>query len=185
MKKFRNILIVITIGATFQLFGQNNEKDTVNEESQTIFINKKQINMETENIEKDKEMLFSIVKEIAESFTGKQSTKYWADDALWFDIPPIAVKGKEKSCEIFESAFRSLKSINVEILSMEAFINGDMGIVCSVQRWNIVPANGTENPPLMVRQTCCFERRNGEWKLIHQHDSTPKGENWDGKILTE
>ena len=137
-----------------------------------------------ETIENDKEILISIVKEMAESFTGIQSTKHWAEDALWFDIPPAAVKGKEKSCEVFENAFRQLESIRVEILSTEVFVNGDMGLVCSVQQWIIVPKNGTENA-LMVRQTNCFERRNGVWELIHQHDSIPAGGSWDGKILTK
>ena len=136
-----------------------------------------------ETIEKDKEILISIVSEMAESFTGLQSTKHWADDALWFDIPPIAVKGKEKSCGIFENAFRQLKTIKVKILSTEVFVNGNMGFVCSIQQWNIVPKNDAENI-LTVRQTNCFERRNGIWQLIHQHDSIPAGGNWDGEIIT-
>jgi ketosteroid isomerase-like protein len=37
---------------------------------------------------------------------------------------------------------------------------------------------------LVVRETDCFERRNGEWKLIHQHASVPAGGEWDGKITT-
>jgi ketosteroid isomerase-like protein len=137
-----------------------------------------------ETIEKDKEILISIVKEMAESFTGIQSTKHWAEDVLWFDTPPIAVKGKEKSCEVFENAFRQLKTIKVKILSTEVFINGNMGFVCSVQQWRKKKKNGMENT-LMVRQTNCFERRNGVWELIHQHDSIPAGGNWDGKILTK
>ena len=140
--------------------------------------------MKVNTIEKNKEILVSIVKEISESFTGMQSTKHWAEDALWFDIPPIAVRGKEKSCEVFENAFRQLKTIDTKILSTEVFMNGDMGVVCSVQQWNIVPQSG-EAKTLMVRQTNCFERRNGIWKLIHQHDSIPAGGNWDGKIATE
>ena len=136
-----------------------------------------------ETTEKDKEVLLSIVKEMADSFTGIQSTRHWAEDMLRFDIPPKAVKGKEKSCEVFENAFRQLETINVKILSTEVFINGNMGLVCSVQQWRIVPKNSLENN-LMVRQTNCFERRNGVWELIHQHDSIPVGSNWDGKILT-
>ena len=137
-----------------------------------------------ETNEKDREALISIVKEMAESFTGIQSTKHWAEDVLWFDIPPMAVKGKEKSCEVFENAFRQLETIKVKILSTEVLINGNMGFVCSVQQWSIVPKNGAENS-LMVRQTNCFERRNGVWELIHQHDSIPAGGNWDGNILTK
>jgi ketosteroid isomerase-like protein len=37
---------------------------------------------------------------------------------------------------------------------------------------------------LLVRETDCFERREGEWQLIHQHASVPSGGDWDGKIIT-
>jgi ketosteroid isomerase-like protein len=35
-----------------------------------------------------------------------------------------------------------------------------------------------------VRQTDCFERRDGAWKLFHQHASSPVGGEWDGRIIT-
>ena len=38
---------------------------------------------------KNKETLVSIVKEMTEAITGAQSTRHWAEDALWFDIPPL------------------------------------------------------------------------------------------------
>lgn len=41
-------------------------------------------------IDKDRETLISIVKEMAASTSGKQSTKHWAKDTLWLDIPPFA-----------------------------------------------------------------------------------------------
>jgi hypothetical protein len=34
----------------------------------------------------DKEALISIVREMTESMTGAQSTRHWAEGALWFDI---------------------------------------------------------------------------------------------------
>jgi hypothetical protein len=43
--------------------------------------------------ETDKETLVSIVKGMTESMTGAQSTRHWAEDALWFDIPPFASRG--------------------------------------------------------------------------------------------
>jgi hypothetical protein len=42
---------------------------------------------------KAKETLVSIVKEMTESMTGAQSTRHWAEDALWFDIPSFASRG--------------------------------------------------------------------------------------------
>ena len=51
---------------------------------------------------KDKEMLVSIVKEMTESMTGAQSTRHWAEDALWFDIPPFASRGIQPALKFFE-----------------------------------------------------------------------------------
>jgi hypothetical protein len=45
----------------------------------------------------DKEMLVSIVKEMTESMTGAQSTRHWAEDALWFDIPPFASRTRPEN----------------------------------------------------------------------------------------
>ena len=42
---------------------------------------------------KDKDTLVSIVNEMTESMTGAQSTRHWADDALWFDIPHLPHEG--------------------------------------------------------------------------------------------
>ena len=47
--------------------------------------------------QRDREILTSIVKEMAESMTGAQSTKHWAGDALWFDIPAFASRGIQPS----------------------------------------------------------------------------------------
>src|SRR5580704_788202 len=87
---------------------------------------------------KNKETLTSIVKEMAESMTGAQSTKHWAEDALWFDIPPFASKGVQPALKMFDRVFSSFKSCDIDILEEEVTINGDMGIVCTVQNVNIV-----------------------------------------------
>lgn len=137
----------------------------------------------TESQQRDKETLTSIVKEMAESMTGAQSTKHWAEDALWFDIPPFASKGVQPALKMFDRVFSSFKSCDIDILEEEVTINGDMGIVCTVQNVNIVLRSG-DTKRALVRQTDCFERRGGEWKLIHQHASFPAGGEWDGKIIT-
>jgi ketosteroid isomerase-like protein len=144
---------------------------------------KKEIAMNTNNQLSDKQTLISIVKEMADSMTGARSTKHWADDALWFDIPAFASKGIEPARRMFDRVFSGFKSCKIDILEEEVTINGDMGIVCTIQRVNIVLKNGdTKNS--LVRQTDCFERRAGKWQLIHEHASFPAGGDWDGKIIT-
>jgi ketosteroid isomerase-like protein len=133
--------------------------------------------------QRDKEILTGIVKEMAESMTGAQSTKHWADDALWFDIPAFASRGIQPALRMFDRVFSGFTSCNIDILEEDVTINGDMGIVCTIQRVNIVLKNG-DTKRALVRQTDCFERRGGEWQLIHEHASFPAGGEWDGEIIT-
>lgn len=138
---------------------------------------------EVENEKKDKEALISIVKEMAESMTGAQSTKHWAEDALWFDIPAFASKGIKPALAMFDRVFSGFRSCKVDILETETMMNGNMGIVCTIQRVHIVLKSG-DTKTALVRQTDCFEKRNGKWQLIHEHASFPAGGEWDGKIVT-
>jgi ketosteroid isomerase-like protein len=138
----------------------------------------------TNGQQRDRDALTSIVKEMAQSMSGAQSTKHWARDVLWFDIPAFASRGVGPALKMFDRVFSGFKSCDVTILEEDVVINGDMGIVCTVQRVDIVLKNG-DAKRAMVRQTDCFERRGGEWKLIHEHASTSAGGDWDGKIVTE
>ena len=133
--------------------------------------------------QEDKATLISIVKDMSESMTGAQSTKHWADDALWFDIPPFASRGLKPAVEMFDKVFGSFQSCNIDILDTEVFLNGNMGIVCTIQRVNVVLKSG-DKKRLLVRETDCFERRDRKWQLIHQHASVPEGGEWDGRIIT-
>jgi hypothetical protein len=37
---------------------------------------------------------------------------------------------------------------------------------------------------MLVRETDCFEKRDNDWQLIHQHASVRAVGEWDGKIIT-
>jgi ketosteroid isomerase-like protein len=131
----------------------------------------------------DNVTLISIVKEMTESMTGAQSTRHWADDALWFDIPPFASRGVQPALKFFDRVFSGFQSCKVDILQTDVVVNGNMGVVCTIQEVNVVFKTG-DAKRLVVRETDCFERRNGEWKLIHQHASVPAGGDWDGSVTT-
>jgi ketosteroid isomerase-like protein len=135
------------------------------------------------DVNKEKEILISIVKEMAASMTGAQSTRHWAEDALWFDIPPFASKGIQPALKMFDRVFSTFESCKVDILEMDIIINGNMSVVCTVQKINIVTKKG-DAKSIFVRETDCFEKRDEKWWLIHQHASVPSGGEWDGKIVT-
>ena len=131
----------------------------------------------------DKQAILSIVNEMATSMTGAQSTRHWAPEALWFDIPAFASKGVEPARKMFDSVFGNFTSCKVDILETDVTLNGDIGIVCTVQRTNIEFKNG-DTRTVLSRVTDCFEKRDNEWRLIHEHASVPAGGDWDGKFVT-
>ena len=133
--------------------------------------------------EGDREAIISIVQEMAESMTGAQSTRHWASDVLWFDIPAFASKGVPPALKMFDSVFGTFESCKVDIQEMDVMLNGNMGVVCTVQETNIVLKSGPTKR-VVSRQTDCFEKRDGDWQLFHQHASVPAGGDWDGKITT-
>lgn len=133
--------------------------------------------------ERDRQAIVSIVQEMAGSMTGAQSTRHWASDVLWFDIPPFASRGVAPALKLFDDTFGTFSSCDVDILELDVTVNGDMGIVCTVQSTSIVLKGGAAKK-VVTRQTDCFERREGGWKLIHQHASVPAGGAWDGTITT-
>ena len=128
----------------------------------------------------EKQIVENIVKEIAKSFSGAESTKNWTKETIWFDAAPYASIGAEKAKKVFDEAFGNLKSCDVTILDMRTFINENSALVCSVQKWDTVNKDGSVNPPFMMRQTDYLEKRDGEWKVLHEHTSA--AQNWDGTI---
>ena len=132
---------------------------------------------------KDKEALFSIVKEMTESMTGAQSTRHWAEDALWFDIPPFASRGIQPASQFFDRVFGSFRSCKIDILETDVVINGNMGLVCTIQR--------SERRTKDRRCETAHGARNRllrEAKRRVEIDSStrlrPLGGDWDGKVTT-
>ncbi len=72
----------------------------------------------TENVNNDKEILIAIVKEMAESMTGAQSTRHWAEDALWFDIPaPLSLELALRSMDFMIKPRLCLVFIAVKLIA--------------------------------------------------------------------
>jgi ketosteroid isomerase-like protein len=89
----------------------------------------------------------------------------------------------QPALKFFDKVFSNFRFCKIEILEMDVVINCNIGLVCTIQRVSVVLKTGDAKRPL-VRETDCVERRNGEWKLIHQHASVLSGGDWDGKVTT-
>lgn len=125
----------------------------------------------------DREILISLVKEMADAQTAEQITKHWADDVLWFDIQPHASKGKSAAIKEFTRQFALLDSCTADLLQTEVILSGNIGIVCTIQHFTAV-AGGKPASDIITRQTDCFEKRDGKWEQVHQHISLPVDGEW-------
>lgn len=137
------------------------------------------------NTKNDKEILVSMVEAMAKSTSGTESTKHWANDALWFDIPAFASRGIQPAIKELDLTFNNLKSCEISIQQIDSYISAELGVICTIQKAEVVLKNGI-NKRFLFRQTDCFKKdENNKWLLFHQHTSVPNSADWDGKIVTE
>ena len=105
----------------------------------------------------DEELVEGIIRNIANSFSGIQSTKDWTDKTIWFDAAPYACIGKDKVIKVFDEAFGNLKSCDFEILDIRTNINSNNALVCSIQKWDIIVKDGSKMS-LIMRQKDYLEK---------------------------
>jgi ketosteroid isomerase-like protein len=75
----------------------------------------------------------------------------------------LCLGGYSACLKFFDRVFGSFQSCKVDILETDVVVNGNMGLVCTIQTVSVVLKTG-DAKRLVVRETDCFERRNGGWK---------------------
>ncbi len=123
--------------------------------------------------EEDRQTLTAIVEDMAKAQTADQIMRHWADDVVWFDLTAHALRGYAAVHAEFSEQFDRLASCEAKILQTDCWVNGDLGIVATVQDFHAVTKEPGPDHQLKTRQTDCFERRDGRWLLVHQHISMP------------
>ncbi len=119
----------------------------------------------------DKETIMNITREMALAQSADEIMKHWAQDVDWFDITAHHLKGYDAVHAEFSEQFGKLSCCGAEITDIDCKMCGDLGIVTTTQDfWAIFKANN-ERIEMKTRQTDCYEKRDGEWLLSHQHVS--------------
>ena len=63
--------------------------------------------------------------------------------------------------------------IDYEIRDLEVTVGGDVAYAHSVNRLSATPNGSAQGFELWLRATYCLRRADGEWKITHEHTSTP------------
>ncbi len=119
----------------------------------------------------NKKIIEQITIDMAAAQTADEIMKHWDKDVEWFDITARHLKGYDAVHAEFDEQFGKLECCGADILTMNTIINDTIGIVTTTQDfWAIFKGTDTKEK-MLTRQTDCYQLKDGEWKLTHQHIS--------------
>ena len=100
--------------------------------------------------------------------------QHYAEDVLFFDaVPPCRHHGADAYRRTWEAMFAFLPPrLGSEIRDLSIAIGGDLAVMHCLQR--LTNADTGEAATCgWVRVTVGYQRRQGAWKVIHEHVSVP------------
>ena len=100
--------------------------------------------------------------------------RYYADDLIYFDcIPPFQARGREMLRKGWEGCFPHMpEGFGIVSEDLHVFAGGDMAAAHWFWRFVNLPVDNPAGQSL-IRATAIFERRDGAWKIVHEHGSVP------------
>lgn len=104
----------------------------------------------------------------------KQATCNIAPDILSFDVVnPLRSIGSEASRRRAETWFSSFHpAIGLEMRDLSITANGDVAFSHSLNRYSGTQTGGVAID-MWVRATTCYRKIDGEWAIVHEHQSVP------------
>ena len=118
------------------------------------------------------------IEEIAQAIRDKDIDRlmtFYARDVVVFDVrPPLDTHGADSYRENFERWFGSFEGpLGFELHNLRV-APGDGAAFCHYLGLITGARSAQHKTGYWVRGTTCFERRDGEWLVTHEHISTPK-----------
>lgn len=121
----------------------------------------------------DETAIAEIEREMASAQAVEGVTRTWDDNLVYYDIQPEGAVGKEAATAMIAEQFRGVKNLRSKILQMTVHAEGTIGYAFSTQ--NFISDVTTDGPGLnfIFRETDIFVKKEGKWRLVHQHLSVP------------
>ena len=111
----------------------------------------------------------------------------FAPDVVKYDIaPPLAQRGAEANDpEALQEWFASWKgTIGLELTDVTVRCEGALAFCYGFLHMRGARTDG-EHTDIWIRSTICLEKRNGAWKIVHEHTSVPLRMDGSGKAATD
>jgi uncharacterized protein (TIGR02246 family) len=100
----------------------------------------------------------------------------FAPDAVTFDLaPPLRHAGAEvRDAEGLRGWFATFAGpVDYEVRDLDVTVGGDVAFCHSLNRLSATPRGVDTRFDLWFRATVCLRKRDGVWRVTHEHTSTP------------
>jgi len=117
------------------------------------------------------------IDELAQAIRDKDVDRlmtFYANDVIVFDVrPPLDTRGADAYRQNFERWFASFEGpLGFEFKNLRV-ASGESTAFCHYLALVVGAKPGGRRSGYWVRGTTCFERRDGEWLVTHEHISMP------------
>jgi uncharacterized protein (TIGR02246 family) len=124
--------------------------------------------------EKIRQMIDEWVSAVKDKDVDRLMVQY-APDVVVYDVPaPLQQKGADAHRENFEKWFASMPGRTTSAIRDLRIVAGES--IAFAHCLNHISSESADGRPTMdnwVRVTVCFEKRDGDWKVTHEHISMP------------
>lgn len=121
----------------------------------------------------DVKAIGDVEKDLATLNTMKDLIKYYAPDAVVFDVfAPGIYRGSRQIYDGFEQQFAQGQSFTGAIPEMDILSDGRFACAALQLHFNFVMKNGTHGS-LTLRQLDAYKKIGGKWLIVQQHISVP------------
>lgn len=133
--------------------------------------------METQGSSEDRKQIRQLVEARAEAVRAEDldgATKANAPDVVTFDVlPPLRNSGVDGVRERTKRWFNGYSGApGYEVYDLEVVPGGDVAFAHYLYHVSGTLKNGDE-VDMWVRATLGLRKSNGEWQIVHEHDSVP------------
>jgi len=121
----------------------------------------------------DETAIAEIEREMASAQGVEGVTRTWDDHVVYYDIQPHHIVGKAAVVAEIAAQFQGVKNLRTKIVQLTVQAEGNMGYAFSTQNFIADATNGGPELNFLFRETDIFVKKEGQWRLVHQHLSVP------------
>ena len=128
--------------------------------------------------EKSIEEIRSVIENLARKLRAKDASgvmsHYTADRVQFLLAPPLEYSGSNAiNADDVEEWFSSFEGpIGYEVRELRIHTSHELAFCCALNRLSGMKVGGMKTD-LWLRWTVCFRKVEGQWKIVHEHESVP------------